>query len=219
MLVMKDSFDSGLKMLSDMARHPAFAVEELARQRQQLQSSLQVSLDDPDFIANAVFDRLVYGFHPYGMPQSGTPETLASITRDDLIAFHQKYFVPNNGILAVVGDVSPEEAFAAVRRVFGDWERRDVAPPRFSEPPSPTRRVVIVNKPDAVQTEVRVGNLGIPRNHQDYMAVNELRYVQGERRLRSRDEHADDGDRRGPAPHRRRVLEAAARPRERARAG
>jgi len=181
MLVMKDSFDSGLKMLSDMARHPAFAVEELARQRQQLQSSLQVSLDDPDFIANAVFDRLVYGFHPYGMPQSGTPETLASITRDDLIAFHQKYFVPNNGILAVVGDVSPEEAFAAVRRVFGDWEHRDVALPRFSEPPSPTRRVVIVNKPDAVQTEVRVGNLGIPRNHRDYMAVNlAIRILGGE---------------------------------------
>jgi zinc protease len=181
MLVMKDSFDSGLKMLSDMARHPAFSAEELARQRQQLLSSLQVSLDDPDFIANAVFDRLVYGFHPYGMPQSGTPDTLAAITRDDLIAFHQKYFVPNNGILAVVGDVSPADAFAAVRRVFGDWERREVPQLTFTNPPSPTRRVVIVNKPDSVQTEVRVGNIGIPRNHPDYMAVNlAIRVLGGE---------------------------------------
>jgi zinc protease len=181
MLVMKDSFDNGLKMLSDMARHPAFAPEEIARQRQQLVSSLQVSFEDPDFIANAVFDRLVYGFHPYGLPQSGTPETLASITRDDLVAFHQKYFVPNNGILAIVGDISPEEAFAAVRRVFGDWERRELSPPAYSEPPSPTRRVVIVNKPDSVQTEVRVGNLGIQRNHPDYMAVNlAIRILGGE---------------------------------------
>jgi zinc protease len=181
MLVMKDSFDSGLKMLSDMARHPAFAVEELARQRQQLLSSLQVSLDDPDFIANAVFDRLVYGFHPYGMPQSGTPDTLEAITRDDLIAFHQKYFVPNNSIIAVVGDISPDEAFAAVRRVFGDWERRDTPLRTLTEPPGPAERVVIVNKPDAVQTEVRVGNIGIPRNHPDYMAVNlALRILGGE---------------------------------------
>ena len=181
MLVMKDSFDSGLKMLSDMARHPAFATDEIARQRQQLLSSLQVSLDDPDFIANAVFDRLVYGFHPYGLPQSGTPETLAAITRDDLLAFHQKYFVPNNVILAVVGDIESEEAFAAVRRVFGDWERRDVPPPAFTEPPKPAERVVIVNKPDAVQTEVRVGNIGIPRNHPDYMAVNlAIRILGGE---------------------------------------
>jgi len=181
MLVMKDSFDSGLKMLSDMARHPAFATEELARQRQQLLSSLQVSLDDPDFIANAVFDRLVYGFHPYGLPQSGTPDTLSAITRDDLIAFHQKHFVPNNGILAVVGDIAPSDAFAAVRRVFGDWERRDVPPPAFTEPPRPTQRIVIVNKPDSVQTEVRVGNIGIPRNHPDYMAVNlAIRVLGGE---------------------------------------
>src|SRR5690242_4869165 len=118
-LVMKDSFERGLQMLSDMARRPAFAPEEIARQKQQLLSSLQVSFEDPDFIANAVFDRLVYGFHPYGLPQSGTPETLASITRDDMVAFHEKYFVPNNAILAVVGDVTAEEAFASVRRVFG----------------------------------------------------------------------------------------------------
>jgi len=181
MLVMKDSFDTGLKMLSDMARHPAFATEEIARQRQQTVSSLQVSLDDPDFIANAVFDRLVYGLHPYGLPQSGTPETLSSITRDDLVAFHQKYFVPNDGILAIVGDVSPEDAFAAVRRVFGDWERREISTPAPTDPPMPARRVVIVNKPDAVQTELRVGNIGIPRNHPDYMAVNlAIRILGGE---------------------------------------
>ena len=181
MLVMKDSFDNGLKMLSDMARHPAFSQAEIERQRQQLLSSLQVSFEDPGFIANAVFDRLVYGFHPYGLLQTGTPETLASITRQDLVAFHQKYFAPNNAILAIVGDVSPEEAFAGVRRVFGDWERRDVTGATFSEPPSPTRRVVIVNKADAVQTELRVGNIGIQRNHPDYMAVNlAIRILGGE---------------------------------------
>jgi zinc protease len=181
MVVMKDSFDSSLRMLSDMVRHPAFADEEIARQRQQILSSLQVSFDDPDFIANAVFDRLVYGFHPYGMPQSGTPETLAAITRADLVAFHQKYFVPNNAILAIVGDVTAEEAFASVRRVFGDWERRDVPALPTVDPPSATRRVLVVNKPDAVQTEVRVGHVGIPRNHQDYMAVNlAIRILGGE---------------------------------------
>jgi len=181
MLVMKDSFDKGLQMLSDIARHPAFAQEELARQRQQTLSSLQVSAEDPDYIANAVFDRLVYGFHPYGMPQTGTAETLAAISRDDLMAFHQKYFVPNNAILAVVGDIEPEQAFAAVRRVFADWQRRDVGGSTFAEPPGATRRVVIVNKPDAVQTEVRVGNIGISRNHPDYMAVNlAIRVLGGE---------------------------------------
>jgi zinc protease len=180
-VVMKDSFEVGLRMLSDMARHPGFAPEEIGRQRQQALSTLRVNFDSPEFVADAVFDRLVYGPHPYGMPQNGTPESLASITRDDLVTFHDTYFVPNNAILAVVGDLSAEEAFSSVEKVFGDWERRDIPAARFVAPPDPARRIVVVNKPGAVQTEVRVGQLGIKRNHQDYMALNmTLRILGGE---------------------------------------
>ena len=179
--VMKDSFESGLQMLSDMSRYPAFAPNEIERQRQQMLSGLQVSLQDPEYVANSVFDRLVYGFHPYGMPDSGTPETLAGITRDDLVAFHRRYFAPNNAILAVVGDVTADEAFAEAKKIFGDWDRRDLSTDKFIDPPDPTRRVVVVDKPDAVQTEVRVGHLGIPRNHPDYMALNmAIRILGGE---------------------------------------
>jgi zinc protease len=181
MIVMKDSFESGLRMLSDMARHPAFSPNEIDRQRQQMMSGLKVSLDDPEYVANSVFDRLVYGFHPYGMPENGTPETIAGITRDDLVAFHKRYFAPNNAILAIVGDVTAEEAFAAAKKVFGDWPQQDLQPATFVEPPDPTRRVIVVDKPDAVQTEVRVGHLGIPRTHPDYMAVNlAIRILGGE---------------------------------------
>ena len=181
MVVMKDSFDVGLKMLSDMARQPGFAPAEVERQRQQMLSGQKVSLEDPGYIANSVFDRLVYGFHPYGMPENGTPETIASLTRDDLVAFHTRFFMPNNAILAIVGDVTAEEAFAAAKKIFGDWQKRDLPAQTFVGPPDPTRRVIVVNKPNAVQTEVRVGHLGIPRTHPDYMAVNlAIRILGGE---------------------------------------
>ena len=181
MVVMKDSFDLGLRMLSDMARRPAMATAEIDRQRQQLLSSLKVSLEDPGFIADAVFRRLVYGFHPYAWPQSGTPATIAAITRADLVEFHRRYFVPNNAILAIVGDMSVEEAMEGVGRVFGDWQRGEVPTRTEVSPPDPTRRVIVVNKPDAVQTEVRVGHLGVRRNHPDYMALNlALRILGGE---------------------------------------
>ncbi len=181
MVVMKDSFEVGLRMLSDMARRPAFAQQEIDRQRQQILSGLSVSLEDPDYVANAVFDRLVYGFHPYGLPQTGTPETIKATTRDDLVAFHQKYFAPNNAILAIVGDVTAEEAFAEAKKVFGDWERHDVPAMSFIDPPEPTRRVIVVDKPDAVQTEVRVGHIGVPRKSPDYMALNlAIRILGGE---------------------------------------
>jgi zinc protease len=172
MVVMKDSLGLGLSMLSDLARRPTFAPEEIERGRQQMLSSLKVSVEDPEFIANSVFDRLAYGLHPYGMPQTGTPESIAAIARDDIVAFHQRNFVPNNTIMAVVGDLTAEEAFEGVKRVFGDWERRAVPADTFTPPPDPTRRVIVVNRPDAVQTEVRVGHIGIRRNHPDYMALN-----------------------------------------------
>ncbi|MCU1384341.1 MAG: Peptidase inactive domain protein [Acidobacteria bacterium] len=181
MVVMKDSFDAGLKMLSDMARQPAFAPAEIERQRQQMLSGQKVSAEDPGYIANSVFDRLVYGFHPYGMPESGTPQTIGALTREDLLAFHSRFFVPNNAILAIVGDVTAAEAFTAAKKVFNDWQKRDLPAQTFVGPPDPTRRVIVVNKPDAVQTEVRVGHIGIPRTHPDYMAVNlAIRILGGE---------------------------------------
>ena len=171
-IVMKDSLSFGLDLVSDVAQHPAFAQDEIERQRQQSLSGMRVSYDDPEFLANIVFDRLVYGFHPYGRPQSGTPETLTAITRNDLIAFHKKWFGANNAILAIVGDVTPEEAFAGAERAFGGWTKATVEVVKPIDPPPPTRRVVVIDKPGAVQTEIRVGNLAIPRKNDDFMAMD-----------------------------------------------
>lgn len=169
-MVMKDSFAFGMNLLADVVHNPAFAPEEIERQKEQTISSLRVNGDDPDYVASTVFDRLVYGFHPYGLPGSGTPDTLAKITREDLQAFHRQYFVPNNMILAIVGDVTSEEAFGTAQNVFGTWARGEVPPGKATDPPPPTRRVVIIDKPDAVQTEIRIGQLAIPRKHPDFLA-------------------------------------------------
>ena len=171
MVVMKDSFEDGMKLLSEVARDPKFDEEEIDRQKRQALSGIQVSSEDPSYVADAVFDRLVYGFHPYGMPGNGTPESLARITRDDLSAFHKRYFIPNNSILAIVGDLTSEEAFATAKKVFGGWDSGELETEPFIDPPDPTRRVIVIDKPDAVQTEIRMGHIGIPRRHPDYMAL------------------------------------------------
>jgi zinc protease len=171
-VVMKDSLSFALDIVADVAQHPAFAPEEIERQRQQSLSGMQVSYEDPEFLANIVFDRLVYGAHPYGRPQSGTPESVAALTREDLLAFHRKWFGANNAILAIVGDVTADEAFAGAERAFGKWGKAETEVLKTAEPPPPTRRLVIVDKPGSVQTEIRVGNIAIPRKHDDYMALD-----------------------------------------------
>jgi zinc protease len=178
---LKNDLSLALELVSDIVRNPTFAQEELDRIRPQLLSSMQVSYDDPDYIADVVMDRLVYGFHPYGRPSSGTPQSAAAITRDDLVAFHKAHYVPSNAILAVVGDITAEDAFARVEKAFGAWAPAAPSVVSFPEPPDPTRRVVVVDKPGAVQTEIRVGHIGVPRNHPDYMALNlAIRILGGE---------------------------------------
>ena len=169
-VVMKDSFELAMDLVADIARNPAFAQAEIERQKEQITSTQQVNAGDPDYLASAVLDRLVYGFHPYGLPGSGTPATIASITRQDLQQFHRQYFVPNNMVLAIVGDITQKEAAAASERVFGSWPRGETRPWRGVAPPEPTRRIVVIDKPDAVQTEIRVGQLAIPRKHRDFLA-------------------------------------------------
>ena len=127
-------------------------------------------------------DRLVFGFNPYGMPDTGTPETMAGITRNDLVAFHQKYFVPNNAIFAIVGDVTAEEAFDTATKVFG---RVAVARGgarairRAAELDAPRRSSS--TSPIPCRPRSAWGSLGIPRNHPDYMALNlAIRILGGE---------------------------------------
>jgi zinc protease len=167
-VVMKDSFPIAMDLLHDVVRNPVFSPEEIDRQKQQAIASLQVNRGDPDYVASVLFDRLVYGFHPYGV--TNTPESLGSITRSDLQTFHRQYFVPNNMILAIVGDVTSDDAFATAEKVFGRWPRAEIPATTFTEPPPPTRRVIVVDKPDSVQTEIRVGQLAIARKHPDYAA-------------------------------------------------
>ena len=171
-LVMNDSFDLALELLSEVARQPAYAPAEIDRNRRQLLSGMQVSYDDPAYVADIVFGRLVYGAHPYGTPNSGTPASVQRITRDDLLAYHQTHYMPNNAILAVVGDVTPEAAFEGVERVLGGWQRRDLPVPSLIEPPTPSPRLIVVDKPGSVQTVVRVGHLTLPRAHPDYLALD-----------------------------------------------
>jgi len=177
--VIKDRTDAALDLVSEIVQHPAFSPQELDRQRRQILSSLQVSYDDPDYLATLVFDRVVYGDHPYGRPM--TAESVSRITREDLVAFHQAWFAPNNALLAIVGDLPEDEAFGVAERAFGSWAPQDVPSVTPPAPPAPARRLVIIDRPGSAQTEMRVGHLGISRTDPSYLPFDlAIRILGGE---------------------------------------
>jgi zinc protease len=170
--VVKKDMNTGLDLMSDVVLHPAFSGAELDRQRQQLLSNLTVQYSDPDYLASAVFSRVVYESSPYGWPQEGTPATAQKLTREDLTKFHDGNYAPNQSLLAFAGDITPEAAFAAAEKYFGPWSKLDVAP-AMPQPPVPPsgQHIWLIDKPDAVQTQIRVGTLGIRRNDPNYIPV------------------------------------------------
>ena len=178
-IVMKDSYEIALDLMADVVQRPTFAPEEIERQRQQALSALKVAAEDPESVADRVIDRLIYGFHPYGLPGAGTAESLASLTRADFVDFHKKYFVPNNALIAVVGDINPDEAMKGLEKHFGGWKPAEVPPVNMTDPPDPTRRVIVVDKKGSVQTEIRVGQIAIPRKHNDYEAIDQAVKILG----------------------------------------
>jgi zinc protease len=169
--VTSDQLDLGLDLLSDVVLRPSFPAEELERWRNQTLSGLQIQQSDPSYVATAAFQRLVLGDHPYGWPSSGTVESVRGLTRDDLVAFHRRQYVPNEAILAVVGDVKAPDAFARVERAFGGWKKGEASSIPAVEV-KPQRRIVVIDKPDSVQTEIRVGQVGIAYRDPDHYTVD-----------------------------------------------
>jgi zinc protease len=170
--VVKKDLATGLDLMSDVVLHPAFSAEELERQRQQLLSGLTVQYSDPDFLATVAFSRVIYGHSPYGWPSEGTPDTIKKFDPQVLAKFHDENYAPDQSLLAFAGDITPEEAFAAAEKYFGAWPtvKIAVAQPAATSPLQ-GQHIWLIDKPDAVQTQIRVGKLGIRRNDPNYVLV------------------------------------------------
>jgi len=178
--VVKKDLDAGLDLMSDVVLHPAFRTEELDRHRQQLLSNLTVNYANPQFLASVVFNRSLYGSSPYGWPAEGTPDTANKLAREDLAKFHDANYAPNQSLIAFAGDISPEEAFAAAEKYFGSWPKLDVADAAPSAPePLKGMHIWLIDKPDAVQTQIRAGKLGITRGDPDYIPVEVMNRIFG----------------------------------------
>jgi zinc protease len=178
--VVKKDLDTGLDVMSDEVLHPTFKGDELERQRQQLLSNLQVQYSDPAYLASLVFARVLYGGSPYGMPAEGTPATVQKFAPDQFVKFHAANYGANQTLLAFAGDITPEEAFAKAEKYFGAWPPVQVPVGAMKATPAVQgQHFWLVDKPDAVQTQIRVGRIAIPRGDPDYLPLAVTNHIFG----------------------------------------
>ena len=175
--------DRALELMADVALRPAFAAADLERVRTSRLTGLAQRGDQPRAIAAVALARAVYGDHPYGRTGAGEPATLRRITRDDLARFHDRAVRPSNAALVVVGATTWEEVRPRLEAAFGAqaWASRPAS--ARSEVPEPAqvgaRRVVLVDKPGAAQSVVRIARVGAARSTPDYYALDVLNTILG----------------------------------------
>ncbi len=128
-----DGFEVALELLAEAVQRPAFHPEEVERQRRAARQVVANAREDPFQAAYLALREGLYGQHPYGRSAHGAEPTLRAISRSDVVRFHAAHYSPDRATLAICGAVSPARVLRAVRRRFGQWDRR----PRPERPPAP----------------------------------------------------------------------------------
>jgi zinc protease len=178
--VLTKHIEKGLDLLADILLNPAFAQPEIERLRKQTIAGLMQAKDDPNNVVDEQYKKYLFGDHPYGKSEGGTLESVSGITRDDIVNFWKQVYIPNNSVLFVVGDVKPEEVFPKAEAKFGSWQKGTLPEMKFpaAKPPQGIK-VILINKPDATQSSIKIGNLGIDRYNPDIFNCRVMNYILG----------------------------------------
>ncbi len=179
--VLRKDFAAGLELFSDVIARPTFPEAEFKRKQSETLGAIAAQKDDPGTVANNELGPFLMGESPLAHPVIGYAKTVGALTRDDVVAFHKRFLVPDRCILAVVGDVDAKAVLAALERAFADWKPSGEEP-ADSYAPLPRdggRQVLIVSKPEVTQSQIRLACGGVPRNHPDYFAITVANTILG----------------------------------------
>ncbi|HEX2164585.1 MAG TPA: pitrilysin family protein, partial [Thermoanaerobaculia bacterium] len=177
MSALKEDFPAVLAAFADVLREPAFEADKLEVAKNAMIAGIARQNDNPQQIAFRELAEIVYGEDsPYA--RNATYATVAAVDRDDLVAWHQRYYHPERVILGLVGDFERDEALALVRQEFGDWARGpETEDPDAAFDAAPDPGVYFAEKADMTQSNILIGHLGIRRDDPDYYAVEVLNNV------------------------------------------
>lgn len=163
-----------LQRMSEALRQPVFPEDQIERLRAQILTSLAIRAHDTGDLADMTFDALMFPGHPYGRPEDGYPETIQSITREDLQQFHRACYRPDTLVMVVVGAVAAQQAIEQVEQYFGDWQPGFVPAAPIAAAISGVAQTVRrhVSVAGKFQTDLAMGVLGPKRHSVDFMAAS-----------------------------------------------
>ncbi|MGB8657951.1 MAG: pitrilysin family protein [Candidatus Zixiibacteriota bacterium] len=172
--------DRGLELFQKVLRTPVFDQGAIDRYRADVLSEMEERNASAAAVESREWQFLMYGDHPCTIPFRRTKQSVNSITREDLVAFHQKYFFPKNFILAVSGDFKTNEILEKLNKMLSGWPDQQLSLPAIPDQiPDPTPGVYIVKKEDVNQSRIRLGHIGVKRDVPDQYALTVMNDILG----------------------------------------
>jgi predicted Zn-dependent peptidase len=171
---------AAIEIFSDVVRRPKLPEASLERIRSERLNELIQQRDEASAVAGKRFSNLLYGGGTYGNSVVGNPESVERITSRDVRTFYDAHYVANNTTIVVTGDIDAGAMVALIERLFGDWERKpEPTPPSIKPASLDSSKVYLIDRPTAVQSEIRVGHLGVPRSCEDYFPLTVMNALLG----------------------------------------
>ena len=181
MNVLSNRLPQAFELFAEVLREPGFPEREIARLRAERLAEILQLRAEPRGLADEMFDAFVYDESSrYSRPEHGSEKSVEALSVERVQTFHALRYQPGAMTLIVAGDVTVDVAARLAEDALGDWTRGAPPPTRTDDRPrSTTRRVHIVGKADAPQSELRVGHVGLPRAHPDYFPALVMNSVLG----------------------------------------
>ena len=176
--ILKKDLDKGFDLFMEALTQPTFPREEIQQEVRKTLAAIQSAEENPGQIAYKVFQKTLFLNNPYGHPVEGTRQSLPQITREAISQFHKTYYRPNNAILAVVGDLTPEEIRAKLIPRLSQWPKAEIPDEDFTTTFAEGPETIEVNR-NITQANIIFGHKGIRRKNQDYYAIQVMNYILG----------------------------------------
>jgi len=177
--VLRKDLGLGLDLLAEVIQSPTFPPEEVTRKLGEIQAAIKRSEEDPGTVAARALARLIFPSHPYGRPVEGTRESVARLTRDDVVKFHREHFRPDATVVAVVGAVTVDEARREILARFGSWPRPAALLAAVPSASAGRERHEEAIARDLTQATIVLGRQAIRQTDSDYFPLVVASYVLG----------------------------------------
>ncbi len=166
------NFAGVLDLISDIVLHPTFPPDEVERRRASRLAAFTDEKSDPETIVARTSVSALFGPHsPFGYDNSGTEPSIKAMTRDDMMGFWKTHYVPGNAALVVSGNIPVDELKALAESKFASWKGSEISMAQAGEPETTKAKIIIVDRPGAQQTMVRLVEMGVGRDTPDYATL------------------------------------------------